>query len=42
MEKMVQTNNVTQLTESLGVVGFRLSAEEKQSLDDLTAWQVQQ
>jgi aryl-alcohol dehydrogenase-like predicted oxidoreductase len=37
---IIGANNVAQLNESLGVVGFRLSAEEKKSLDDLTAWQL--
>jgi len=28
------------LNELLGAVGYRLSAEEKKSVDDLTAWQM--
>ncbi len=38
---IIGANNVAQLSESLGAVGFRLSAEEKKSLDDLTALQLQ-
>ncbi len=38
---IIGANNVTQLNEILGVVGFRLSAEEKKQLDDVTAWQLQ-
>jgi aryl-alcohol dehydrogenase-like predicted oxidoreductase len=38
---IIGANTVTQLHEILGVIGFRLSAEEKKSLDDLTAWQLQ-
>jgi aryl-alcohol dehydrogenase-like predicted oxidoreductase len=37
---IVGANNVEQLNESLGVVDFRLSVEEKKLLDDLTAWQL--
>jgi aryl-alcohol dehydrogenase-like predicted oxidoreductase len=39
---IVGANNVEQLNESLGVVEFRLSVEEKKLLDDLTAWQLTQ
>ena len=38
---IIGANNVAQLSESLGVIGFRLSADEKKTLDDLTAWQLQ-
>lgn len=38
---IIGANNATQLNESLGAIGFRLSAEEKNVLDDLTAWQLQ-
>lgn len=38
---IIGANNVTQLKELLDAVGFCLSAEEKKSLDDLTAWQLQ-
>jgi len=38
---IIGANNVAQLTESLGVIGFRLGADEKKTLDDLTAWQLQ-
>lgn len=38
---IIGANNVPQLNEILGVVGFRLSADEKKLLDDLTAWQLQ-
>ncbi len=38
---IIGANNVAQLNESLGAVGFRLGAEDKKSLDDLTAWQLQ-
>ena len=37
---IVGANNVAQLNESLGVIGFRLSVDEKKTLDDLTAWQL--
>ena len=38
---IIGANNVAQLNESLGVIGFRLSADEKKTLNDLTAWQLQ-
>lgn len=38
---IIGANNVAQLNEILGVVGFRLSTEENKLLDDLTAWQLQ-
>lgn len=38
---IIGANNVTQLNEILNGVGFRLSAEEKKQLDDVTAWQLQ-
>ncbi len=38
---IIGANDVPQLNESLGAVGFRLSAEEKQAVDELTAWQMQ-
>lgn len=38
---IIGANNVTQLNEILDGVGFRLSAEEKKQLDDVTAWQLQ-
>lgn len=38
---IIGANNVVQLNELLGAVGFRLGAEEKKTLDDLTAWQLQ-
>lgn len=38
---IIGANTVAQLTELLGSVSFRLSAEEKKKLDDLTAWQLQ-
>lgn len=37
---IIGANTVAQLNELLGVIGFRLSAEEKKLLDDLTAWQL--
>jgi aryl-alcohol dehydrogenase-like predicted oxidoreductase len=37
---IVGANNVAQLKELLGVIGFRLDAAEKKILDDLTAWQL--
>lgn len=36
---IIGVNNVEQLRELLGVIGWQLSPEEKQMLDDLTAWQ---
>ncbi len=39
---IIGANNVAQLNDLLGVVDFRLSAEEKTSLDNLTAWQLTQ
>ncbi len=39
---IIGANNVTQLSEALGVIGFRLSVEEKKLLDELTAWQLAQ
>ncbi len=38
---IIGANDVAQLNESLGALGFRLSAEEKQAIDALTAWQMQ-
>jgi aryl-alcohol dehydrogenase-like predicted oxidoreductase len=38
---IIGANDVAQLNELLGAVGFRLSAEEKKSIDDMTAWQMQ-
>ncbi len=38
---IIGSNTAAQLQELLGAVSFRLSAEEKQKLDDLTAWQLQ-
>ena len=35
---IIGANNVTQLADSLGVIGYRLSAEEVQQLNDLTKW----
>jgi aryl-alcohol dehydrogenase-like predicted oxidoreductase len=35
---IIGANSVAQLQESLGVVGQRLSAEEKQALDEASAW----
>lgn len=37
---IIGANDVPQLKELLGVVGYRLSAEEKKAIDDLTAWQM--
>ncbi len=37
---IIGANDVAQLNELLGALGFRLSAEEKKSIDDLTAWQM--
>lgn len=37
---IIGANDVAQLNELLGSVGFRLSAEEKKSVDELTAWQM--
>lgn len=39
---IIGANNVAQLNESLGVIGFRLSVEEKKLLDELTEWQLTQ
>jgi aryl-alcohol dehydrogenase-like predicted oxidoreductase len=39
---IIGANNVAQLNESLGAIGFRLSTEEKKLLDDLTEWQLAQ
>ncbi|MBI4786805.1 MAG: aldo/keto reductase [Chloroflexi bacterium] len=36
---IIGANTVAQLTDLLGAVGLRLSAEELKSLDDLTTWQ---
>ncbi len=36
---IIGANNVTQLNESLGAVGFRLSAEEMKTLDEMSSWQ---
>ncbi|MBI5305456.1 MAG: aldo/keto reductase [Chloroflexi bacterium] len=38
---IIGANTTTQLRDSLGAVGWRLSADDKKTLDDLTAWQVQ-
>ncbi len=38
---IIGANTVAQFSESLGAVNFRLSADEKKRLDDLTAWQLQ-
>ena len=37
---IIGANTAAQLQELLGAVSFQLSAEEKQKLDDLTAWQL--
>jgi aryl-alcohol dehydrogenase-like predicted oxidoreductase len=37
---IVGANTVAQLNELLGAASFRLSGEDKQRLDDLTAWQL--
>jgi aryl-alcohol dehydrogenase-like predicted oxidoreductase len=37
---IIGANTVAQLNELLGALDFRLSDEEKKSLDDLTAWQL--
>ncbi len=37
---IIGANNVAQLNELLGVIDFRLDGNEKQVLDDLTAWQL--
>ncbi len=36
---IIGVNNVAQLNESLGAVGFRLSADEMKTLDEMSAWQ---
>lgn len=36
---IIGANTPAQLTESLGAVGLRLSADEMQALDEITAWQ---
>jgi aryl-alcohol dehydrogenase-like predicted oxidoreductase len=36
---IVGANSLEQLRASLGAVGLRLDAEEKQALDELSAWQ---
>ena len=36
---IIGVNTVTQLNELLGAVGWRLSDEEKKSLDEISAWQ---
>ncbi len=38
---IIGVNNVAQLNEFLGVVDFKLSAEEKKTLDDVSAYQTQ-
>ncbi|MDE3089658.1 MAG: aldo/keto reductase [Chloroflexota bacterium] len=38
---IIGANTVAQLSESLGAVSARLSAEEKKKLDDLTVWQLE-
>jgi len=37
---IIGANDIAQLNELLGAVGYRLSAEEKKSVDELTAWQM--
>lgn len=38
---IIGANTAAQLNDLLGVIGWRLGAEEKKTLDDLTAWQLQ-
>jgi aryl-alcohol dehydrogenase-like predicted oxidoreductase len=35
---IIGANSVEQLRENLGAVGLRLSAEEKEALDQMSAW----
>lgn len=37
---IIGANDLAQLNELLGAVGYRLSAEERKSVDDLTTWQM--